>query len=52
MDKSFQRLNTLKTKDLTKDLRASLMKWAKIHETFRSLFFYTYIHGKFPAPQL
>ena len=33
-DKSFLMFNTLKTNDLTKWLRASLMKWAKIHETF------------------
>ena len=33
-DKSFLMFNALKTNDLTQCLRASLMKWAKIHETF------------------
>ena len=34
MDKSFRSSNYLKINNLTNCLRASLMKWHKIHETF------------------
>lgn len=51
MDKSFLIFNHLKTNDLTQWLRASLMKWAKIHETFPYKFIFRTYTAKFPAPQ-
>ena len=51
-DKSFLILNRLKTNDLTQWLRASLMKWAKIHETFPLNLFFVHTQRNSPHPNL